>query len=332
MIRSPFSNIAGLALVAAVLALVAGPARAEPRVYRVPASATSDDPGGVCTLGAARVQGTPVAAFGVYEGRQTIQAVVGTSPHETYVIPVTGPRQGPPRVLWLMSYEAVVWDFSLAPVNRIEAVILSGYYDQAAMNLPAHIPVRFSSYQNPGACGRLGYAYKGGRELEAAVERLSAATGLSVESFSGSYAVPGVQFGAVLSPLAAVPEVRAGPLRSAVSVLPDALPAREAGLAQLIEQGKLRHATQTDVDRWNAAATARLATGRLAPFTSSYLSASRSYVILAPIQIPRGMYGAHSATFIVPAGVPSPRDPGSHNTYFRLADGTCSGSSPDCTR
>ena len=49
------------------------------------------------------------------------------------------------------------------------------------------------------------------------------------------------------------------------------------------------------------------------------------YVVTRPFVVPKGMYGAHSAVFLVEAGVPLPTDTGSHNTYYLLADGSCRG-------
>ncbi len=317
----------GLGCVLSIM-LGAAPAQAAPQLYRVPQ--TLGEEGG--SDGSCALAGdTPVAAFGAYEGRQMTRTIIGKTPHETYIVPVTGPRAGPRRVLWLSAYEAVIWDFSLAPTNRIDAVVLSGYYDQAVMNLPAKIPVRFSSRSSEGPCGQIGYAYKGGPGLEKAALQFQQATSLAMGSFAGTYAVGALRLDAVLTPLAEVPQVRPGAIRSATTVATDTVAPREAGIAQLIAEGKLRPATRADVDWWNAAATARLETGRLASYRSEYLSANASYVVLKPMRIPRGMYGAHSSGFLIMPGVPDPVDPGSHNTYYRMADGTCRGTSPDCS-
>ncbi len=321
-----FAACAGLILSIGVGAM---PALAAPQLYRVPQTLGED---GADSDGCAFAEDTPVAAFGAYEGRQMTRTIVGKTPHETYLVPVTGPRAGPRRVLWLSSYEAVIWDFSLAPTNRIDAVVLSGYYDQAVMNLPSKIPVRFSSRSTEGPCGQIGYAYKGGPGLDAAARQFQQATGLAVESFAGTYAVAALRLDAVLTPLAEVPQIKFGRIRSATTVATDTVAPREAGISQLLAEGKLRPATRADVEWWNAAATARLQTGRLASYRSEYLSANASYVVLAPMRVPRGMYGAHSSGFLILPGVSDPVDPGSHNTYYRMQDGTCRGTSPDCDR
>jgi hypothetical protein len=97
------------------------------------------------------------------------------------------------------------------------------------------------------------------------------------------------------------------------------------GLRQLIDDGDIRPATQADVNAWQTAASRRLQTGNLAPYRSKDLYLESTYVVLRDIQLPPNMYGAHSRSFIIPAGVPLPKDPGSHNSYYLLGSGTCIG-------
>jgi hypothetical protein len=47
----------------------------------------------------------------------------------------------------------------------------------------------------------------------------------------------------------------------------------------------------------------------------------RTFVVLKPLMLPDGMYGAHSAAFIIPQGVPAPTGPAGHNEFYRM-DGT----------
>lgn len=46
----------------------------------------------------------------------------------------------------------------------------------------------------------------------------------------------------------------------------------------------------------------------------------RMYVVLAPLTLPIDMFGAHSATFIVPRGVERPRGDPSHSAVIDLND------------
>lgn len=54
------------------------------------------------------------------------------------------------------------------------------------------------------------------------------------------------------------------------------------------------------------------------------------YVVLKPMRIPAGLYGAHSATFIVPRGVARPEGNPGHSRILDYNTMTCSG--PICGR
>ncbi len=265
------------------------------------------------------VQNLPeVAAYGAYEGKLPLPAGIGSSPNEAYVIPIVGPAKGPHRVLLLTSYEAAIWDFSRAPVGRIDAVVVSGFYDQAVVNLPLDIPVHFTSQQNISGCGRIGFYHGDGQEVG---QRFQEATGLRVTSLNGSYTVEALRLDAELTPVRASPPKQYRDLRAVVPVVAEEIAPGERGISQLIAQKKLRPATEADVSRWNELAGKKGSTA-----VRAWHSQNHTFVVLAPMRIPRGMFGANSAVFLIEAGVPDPVDPGSHNSYFRLGDGSCYGS------
>lgn len=275
----------------------------------------------------------PLVAFGVYEGARNVGMRVGETDNETTLVSVTGSPIGGDRVLLLMSYEATIWDFTHAPTGRIKGVIVSGYYDQAVSNLPAEIPVAFAARSNTNrqrVCANLGYAYEGGPELDRVAEAVRRATGVEIAAFGGAYSAGSVSLGSDLQPSRQTPSVRPGLIRAAVRVRPEDVLPREAGLQQLLESGVIRPATAADVAAWNQAATRRLRTRNLAPYESDYLHPMRSFVVLGAMTTPPGMYGAYRRDFIIARGVPMPVDRGSHNGYYRLSDGTCSGAGPDC--
>lgn len=292
----------------------------------------------------------PIAAFGVYEGSRTVAVALDGVRGRPNLVSVVGDRRGPQRILLLMSYSATVWDFTHAPANRIRGVIVSGHYAQAVANLPAHIPVAFSS-SAPGveSCGGPGYAYDGGPDLDVAVSVVEAATGAEVTSFGGAYAASAAVLTDVLTPSADAPTIGAGPVRAAVAVTEtDPLRTVVGGarleleddrswsgtppvwpeLAALIEQGAVRPAQWADIETWNASVTARLRTRRLAPFRSENLHPVFAYVVLAPITLPESII---QKQFIVPLGVPAPRTENSHNTIYFVESGTCSGARSECS-
>lgn len=273
----------------------------------------------------------PIVAFGAYEGARKLGIRLGQAEHETTLISITGNGFGEDRILLLMAYEPTVWDFTNAPVERISAVIVSGYYDQAVSNLPASTPVVFSSVlARRNICGGLAYAYRGGPDLDEVVRNVETATGLTVESFDGIYSAHSAALGNALRHSNVDAPAEPGEIRATVRVTVDPVAPRERGLRELVERRVIRPATAADIARWNRAATRRLRSGHLAAFRSQYLGALPTYVVLAPMVTPAGMYGAHSRSFIVERGVPMPEDRGSHNSYYRIEDGSCTGADPEC--
>lgn len=98
--------------------------------------------------------------------------------------------------------------------------------------------------------------------------------------------------------------------------VPDPDPAFE----ELVISGSIRPARPDEVDKWMRMAPRGALKQRLASFRSD------AFVILRPVQLPPGMYGAHSRVFIIPRGVPVPRGfTKSHNTFLLMDHGTCLG-------
>jgi hypothetical protein len=50
-----------------------------------------------------------------------------------------------------------------------------------------------------------------------------------------------------------------------------------------------------------------------------------AYVVLGPFRLPEGLYGAHSATFFVPKGVPRPTGNLGHSVLYDFNTLTCAG-------
>lgn len=83
----------------------------------------------------------------------------------------------------------------------------------------------------------------------------------------------------------------------------------EQGLDQLLRESRIRRATPRDVDAW-VAATGRKDRSALHLNLTDPAAGDqyifRTYVVLRKMTFPDGLYGAHSATFIVPRNVPRP--------------------------
>ncbi|WP_447757716.1 hypothetical protein [Sphingopyxis fribergensis] len=275
---------------------------------------------------------TAVSLFGVYEGapgdgekrrrpgeRQPERVRVETGGHG-------------PEVLILSAYEPVIWDVSAVAKNDLRGVVAYGYHVGQVVGAPSGLPVRIVAYSDESedqgggtdrhdACGATASVFEGGPELEKLADQVEAGIGLPIGAFAGTYAASRLS-------LADPPPPR--PAEIAFDGK-DIYPGREISAA-LVERGDIRLATAADIAAWNAKATARLKSARLAPYVDEDLRLGGSYVALRPFTVPDGMTGANSRNFIIPAGMAMPRDKGSHNIYYRLDNGLCIGVSPSCVR
>jgi len=89
-------------------------------------------------------------------------------------------------------------------------------------------------------------------------------------------------------------------------------------LTQMVADGEIRPARQSDIDQWVAAA--KLTAEER---SNASLHADHAFVVLKEIRVPRNMYGAHSRDFYIPAGVSPPTGDMAHKGYYFLETGTC---------
>lgn len=97
----------------------------------------------------------------------------------------------------------------------------------------------------------------------------------------------------------------------------EALPSGSKGVANLLRSGKLRPATDKDVEGWfkgAAAAHPRKATN-LATLKDNIL-VQKMFFVVQSSDMPENLYGADSCGFIVGKGVKIPRVPEGHSTYL----------------
>jgi len=106
--------------------------------------------------------------------------------------------------------------------------------------------------------------------------------------------------------------------------------AGKAGLDEALRQGILRYATEKDIDAWFGQYDKthnRIISPKEDKTRRSYTWRSgKVYVILKPFQVPAGLHGAHSVTFILQAAAPYPRGDLGHSTLLQMSDGACIGS------
>lgn len=279
----------------------------------------------------ALLKGAEVVALGAYEGGTEVAFSFGDEPHATTTIMVGANKNGAPLLLVLTAYDPVIWNLKAVPAGRIKGILVYGYHEQDVTGLTAPVPVQFSTREHTSAeCGKPVYAYKGGSDLERLDGRVEMLFGKRIRRFHGAYGPESLhadlQNARRLTPMTQL----SGKTLSSSPLSRSAIPPGDAGLRVLMATGAIRPARQADINRWNAAATAASSTGHLAPVENEYLRLEDTYVVTRKIQIPAGMYGANSASFIIPQGIAMPTDNGSHNSYW-YADGTCAGP-PDCSR
>jgi hypothetical protein len=272
-------------------------------------------------------KGAQIRILGAYEGGGETRLSIESNESVVGRIKLHASASGGPIILVLSAYDPVVWDFSQFPVNRIRAVFATGYSDQAVAALPEHIPLQLNSHNTPNTqCGKPSYAYKGGEALDGLTENVAMIFGRGPDSFQGTYAPKSFNVdGQAINAALYVDDALSNNIRAARNVSVDSISPRDAGLVQLVNAGKIRPANANDIALLSKALTAASPSGSLAPIEVESSIGYRLYVVLAPTTLPKGMYGGNLANFIIPSGVPMPTDPGSHNTYFRLADGSCMG-------
>lgn len=281
---------------------------------------------GPCAFNGLRLPAsTKVFAAGAYGGsRQDFQ--IDQSGSEATRIDVAVNQPDVPVVLMLGAYEPTVWNIGWTPGTRILAVLLSGYHLQLATGLPDNVPVLTSTYENKGACG---YFYvtaeKAGKLNPIARRVFGRPVDMLYPARDGKVAV-----GMPLATGTTLVTDGAAKPPSAFR-LPNSQLAGPAGLEQAVRDGFLREADSSDGAAWIAARRARRRAPVDAPPIAGGAPPARmpsmfhAYVVLKAYTLPAGLYGAHSATFFVPKGVPRPTGKLGHSTLYDFNTLSCAG-------
>lgn len=231
-----------------------------------------------------------------------------------------------PVVLMLGSYEPTVWSIGWTPGTRILAVLVSGYHRQVITGLPASAPVLVSTYDNHGACGYFYVTPEKATKLNPISRRVFGRPVDMLYPARNGQVVVG-------TPLAAgVALVTDGAAKPASAFrLPNSQLAGPAGLEQAVRDGFLREADSSDAAAWQAALRARPGRTTDAPPIAGGAPPARAprmfraYVVLKAYTFPAGLYGANSATFFVPKGVPRPTGQAGHSTVYDFNIVGCAG-------
>ncbi len=265
-----------------------------------------------------------VYAAGGYNGK-ALDYQIDQSGNTAGMMDVTVHSPDQPVVLMLGAYDPTVWRIYRSSTTRILAVLLSGYHRQAMIGLPASVPVLNSTYDNGGACG---YHY-----VDA--DNLKPLNPLSRQLFGRAVSrVYLAQEGRISigAPMPAGTVLQREnsqlqqPFRDRTAPLAGA-----AGLAQALQRGQLRRAGPADAQAWAKAVASKQPPADVPPIAGSRAGRLKvpefhdGYVVLRRFTYPAGLYGAHSATFFIPAGVPTPGgDPG-HSAVYDFNTLQCQG-------
>lgn len=245
-------------------------------------------------------------AGGDYKGKQ-LDFVIDTSGHEATQIDLYINETTKPVALILGAYEPTIWQIHYSIDTRIIAVYFTGYNKQVLSGLPSNIPVINS--QETNNCPSVSYiaeknspqvnqiAWKAFQKESVDMIYLAKngilkmdneAMQINDNNFRQNDPMPSESFRLENTPLAG-----------------------KKGLEDAVEKGLIRYATSQDLKNIKAA--------------PHYSMLGNAYVILKPFTIPSGLYGAHSALFILDKDVPQPKGNLGHSSVYDTNTGGCRG-------
>ena len=272
-----------------------------------------------------------VFAAGAYSG-QSSEYQIDDSGHQAHWMDVSV-MNTKPVVLILGAYEPSIWRIKWEPNTVIEGVILTGYHNQKILGLPKSVPVLTTTSQK-NECG----ASYVSAENAGAVNQLSK-TILKQDVKSLVIAKNGQ---ALIGNITAQTPLTMSSDTTLEQIIDKNVPlAGRKGIEQAVEKGLLRPALPADLKQWQQVYDKARnihrppIIGEERPQNGSYLlmrGGESVYVILKPMAIPAGLYGAHSVEFLLPKGVQKPSGNLGHSTIYDLSNGQCYGPHPKCLR
>jgi hypothetical protein len=279
-----------------------------------PPKAAAKDPSQKC-----RIAGLPrkfeVHAIGTYAGLTLAGVKLDDSIKDVRNAKVVVNRPGIPVVLVLMAHDPVVWQISHTPGTTIAGVVVGSHYRQAVLGVPRATPVQLNTREDNDYCGSF-YAYDAGSDLATANGHVKLITGRAIDQLvtkpAGNRFIVGAADGIDEAALASSPERSIGDYGAIVVGI------GKDGVIALAAQGKVRQATQADIDAWVAerSEAGKLAKHRMRP--------SHTFVILESFDMPAGLTERSGPYFILPEGAPMPTGPIKHVWFYRMdSDGAC---------
>ncbi|UOO89281.1 J domain-containing protein [Vitreoscilla massiliensis] len=271
-----------------------------------------------------------VFAAGAYSG-QSSEYQIDSSGHQAHWMDVSV-MHNKPVVLILGAYEPSIWRIKWEPNTVIVGVVLTGYHDQKILGLPKSVPVLTTTSQK-NECG----ANYVSSENAGAVNQLSKSI-LKQDIKSLVLAKNGQ---ALIGNITAQTPLTMSSDTTLEQIIDKNMPlAGRKGIEQAVQKGLLRPALPADLKQWQKAYDQAHnvhrppIVGEERPQNGSYLlrGGDSAYVILKPMTIPAGLYGAHSVEFLLPKGIQKPSGNLGHSTIYDLSNGQCYGPHPKCLR
>lgn len=263
-----------------------------------------------------------VYAVGTYRGTVPVDAELDDSGHAVSQVDVVVNKPNQSVVLVLTAYDPVVWRVGLTKDTKIAGILVSGYHGQALIGVDKNTPHSISSYHRKGRFPYF-YASKASPRLtkmNAAVNRL---IGHEIERFYNRPTDGDGVFYIGDKPTNKEAIAYSDDLKIENYVKPDRPPVG-VPLDVLVEEKKLRLATDADIEAWVDEASKKYKRFNPDLRVSTRMRVGRTYVVLDKVRLPNGLFGAHSRSFIIPNDVPLPKGPRCHNTFYKM-NGTAIG-------
>ena len=255
----------------------------------------------------------------------------------TQVDVIVNEPDGTPVVLVLTSGDSLLWNVGYSDGTNIAGVIMSGVAGSAVVGVPENVPYLNSTFQVPGD-----FEYMDPEDASIALlwmnYRLKQVSGKDIDHFyfepektcmrpralhecTSDPWEPSSGIFHIGQPLQDAQVIHhSSDLNVDEFVLPDVPLYGRAGLEKLAWEGKVRPATQADIN----AAISRESEGlpEFAPgegLQNPWLSPGSTWVILDAIKLPNGLAGSGILSFILPDSVPEPEGDPAHTETFRAS-------------
>lgn len=254
-----------------------------------------------------------VYAVGTYRGTTDLPDIqLDASGHTVSQAEVVVNQPDRPVVLVLTAYDPTVWRVGRTPRTTIVGVILSGYHTQALIGIPKNTPQLASTYEKKGSFPFF-YAHSASPELLAMNQAVKSLVGREIDRFihkptNGVFVVGNAPKDAKALVYSGDPvKGNSDPGRPLVG---------QKGLDRLVQEGKLRPATQADIDAWVDKESVKYKRFNPDLRVDPDMEVEHTYVVLKELTLPAGLYGAQARSFLIPEGVAFPKGPRGHNQFY----------------